>query len=65
MVIDVGISDHQLMYWTRKIMRIKYNMHNQIQVSSLKTFRADIFTYALKTFQIPNYDIFSNVNIVY
>ena len=31
-VIDVGISDHQLIYCTRKIKRIKHNMHNQIQV---------------------------------
>ena len=31
-VIDVGISDHQLIYCTRKIIRVKHNMHNQIQV---------------------------------
>ena len=30
--IDVGISGHQLICCTRKIKRIKYNMHNQIQV---------------------------------
>ena len=31
-VIDLGISDHQLIYCTRKIKRTKHNMHNQIQV---------------------------------
>ena len=31
-VIDVGISDHQLIYFTRKSKRTKHNMHNQIQV---------------------------------
>ena len=64
-VIDVGISDHQLIYCTRKIKRIKHNMHNQIQVQSLKKYSAEIFTNALKTVQFPNYNIFSNVNIAY
>ena len=64
-VIDVGISDHQLIYCTRKIKRIKHNMHNQIQVRSLKKYSAEIFTNALKTVQFPNYNIFSNVNVAY
>ena len=34
--IDVGLSDHQLIYCTRKVLRTKLNMHNQIQVRSLK-----------------------------
>ena len=64
-VIDVGISDHQLIYCTRKIKRIKHNMYNQIQVRPLKKCRAKIFTNALKTVQFPNYNIFSNVNVAY
>ena len=40
-------------------------MHNQIQVQSLKKYSAEIFTNALKTVQFPNYNIFSNVNVVY
>ena len=62
-VIDV--SDHQLIYCTRKSKRIKNNMHNQIEVRSLKKYSAEIFTNALKTVQFPNYNIFSNVNIAY
>ena len=27
-VIDVGLSDHQLIYCTRKILRTKFNVHN-------------------------------------
>ena len=64
-VIDVGISDHQLIYCTRKIKRIKHNMHNQIQVQSLKKYSAEIFTNALKTVQFLNYNIISNVNVAY
>ena len=62
---DVGISDHQLIYCTRKIRISKHNIHNQIQVRSLKKYSAEIFTNALKTVQFPNYNIFSNVNIAY
>ena len=60
--VDVGSSDHQLIYCTRKIKRIKHNMHNQIQVRSLKKYSAEIFTNALKTVQ---FSIFSNVNVAY
>ena len=35
-VIDVGTSDHQLIYCTRKNLRPKANMHNQIRVRLLK-----------------------------
>ena len=31
-VIDIGLSDHQVFYWTRKILRTKANMHDQIRV---------------------------------
>ena len=57
-VIDVGISDHQLIYCTRKIKRIKDNMHNQIQVRSLKRYSAEICNNSLKTAQFPNSYIF-------
>ena len=64
-MIDVGVSDHQLICCTRRIKRIKYNMHNQIQFRSLKNYSAEIFINALKTVQFPNYNIFSNVNVAY
>ena len=53
-VIDAGISDHQLIYSTRKIKRIEHIMHNQIKVRSLKKYSAEIFTNALKTVKFPN-----------
>ena len=62
-VIDVGISDHQLIYCTRKIKRIKHNMHNKIQVRSLKKYSAEIFTNVLKTVQFPNLQIYYNFYI--
>ena len=42
-VINVGISDHQLIYCTKKIKINNHNMHNQIQVRFLKKYSAEIF----------------------
>ena len=64
-VIDEGISDHQLIYYTGKIKRIKHKMYNQIQVWSLKKNSAEVFTSGLKTVQFPNSNIFSNLNVAY
>ena len=35
--IDVGLSDHQIIYCTRKISRIKRGTHREISCCSLKT----------------------------
>ena len=64
-VIDVGLSDHQLIYCTRKILRTKANMHNQIRVRSLKKYTPELLIKELKKINFPNYNIFSNVNIAY
>ena len=37
-IINTGLSDHQLIYCTRKILKSKLNKHNQIQVRSLKNY---------------------------
>ena len=64
-VTDVGLSNHQLIYCTRKILRIKTNMHNQIRVRSLKKYTAELLIKELKKINFPNYNIFFNVNIAY
>ena len=64
-VIDVGLSDHQLICCTRKIVRAKTNVHNQIRVRSLKNYTQEILLEQLKKKKFPDYSIFSNVNIAY
>ena len=64
-VIDVRLSDHQLIYCTRKILRTKANMHNQIRVRSLKKYTPELLIKELKKINFPKYNIFSNVNIAY
>ena len=64
-VIDVGLSDHQLIYCTRKISRTKTNRHNQIRVRSLKNYTQEILIEELKKINFPDYNIFSNINMAY
>ena len=64
-VIDVGPSDHQLIYCTRKILRTKFNMHNQIRVRSLKNYTPEFFREELTKINFADYNTFSNVNIAY
>ena len=47
-VIDIGRSDHLLIYCTRKILRAKANMHNQVRVCSIKTYTPKRFVEELK-----------------
>ena len=42
-VIDVGLSDHQIIYCTRKVSRTKRGTHKQIRCRSLKNYSADIY----------------------
>ena len=64
-VNDVGFSDHQLIYCTRKILRTKTNMHNQTRVRSLKKYTPELLIKELKKINFPIYSVFSNVNIAY
>ena len=42
-VIDTGLSDHQLIYCTRKITRTKFNSHKNITIRSLKNYSQDVY----------------------
>ena len=64
-VIDVGLSDHQLIYCTRKIVRTKTNMHKQIRVRSLKNYTSELLIKELSKIDFPDYSIFSNTNVAY
>ena len=64
-VIDIGISDHQLIYCTRKIERNKLNTHNQTKVRSFKNYSMNILKNSLTRAGFPNYNLFTNVDIAY
>ena len=64
-VNDVGFSDHQIIYCTRKISRIKRCTQKQSRCCSLKNYSADIYEEALGRVDFPNYHNFENINDAY
>ena len=61
-VIGISLSDHQLIFCTRKIKRVKANNHKQIPYRSLKNCSMGNFERELKNIAFPNYEKFSDVN---
>ena len=64
-VIDVGISDHQLIYCTRKTGRIKSYHHKQINFCSLKNYSPEVFEETVRKFNLPNYELFDDIDKAY
>ena len=64
-VIDIGVSDHQLIYLTRKLHRMMSNINNQIKVRSLKTYSIESLNQGLSMINFPDYKYFNDVDIAY
>ena len=65
-MINVGVSDHQLIFCPRKISRIKTGgAHKYLNFHSLKNYTADYYKEALKQIDFPNYEYFGDVNEAY
>ena len=64
-IIDIGISDHQLIFCTRKTLKTKTASHKQISFRSLKNYSAVTYEEALKKVKFSNYENFVNINEAY
>ena len=65
-VINVSLSDHQLIFCTRKLSKFKTGgAHKYINFRSLKNYRLDDYQKSLGQLVFPNYEIFDDVNAVY
>ena len=65
-VISIGVSDHQLIFCTRKISRIKTGgAHKYLNFRSLKNYTAGYYKEVLKQIDFPNYENFGDVNESY
>ena len=64
-VVDVGLSDHQIIYCTRKFSKTKRGTHKEIRCHSLKNYSADIYDEAMGRVDFPNYLNFENINYAY
>ena len=64
-VIDLGLSDHDLIYCTRKTSLPKSHKHNEIFVRSLKRYSAEKFLEILREIVFPNYLTYTCVSDAY
>ena len=53
-IIDVGLSDHQVSFCTRKISSIKRGTHKHIKFLSFKHYSANLFKEILTSINFPN-----------
>ena len=64
-IIDVGLSDHQLIFCTGKFSRIKRGTHKHIKFRLFKHYSADLFKETLASINFPNYQNFNDATEAY
>ena len=64
-VLDISLSDHQLIYCTTKIFKIKSSLHIQIQFRSFKHYKVDLFEQDLSKLNFPNYQNYNEIDEAY
>ena len=64
-VKDISLSDHELIYCTRKISRIKRGSHKQIKFRSFEHYTVDLFEQELFKLNFPNYRNLNDINEAY
>ena len=64
-VADTGLSDHQLIYCTRKVNRTKFNTHKCIRTWSLKNYSQSLYLEKPNEINFPDYSKFKDINNAY
>ena len=64
-VISKGISDHDMIFCTRKHYKDKSGKHNSIKIRSMKNYSAELFLEELSKITFPDYSTFQCVNNAY
>ena len=59
------MSDHQIIYCTRKISRTERGTHKQIRCRSLRNYSDDIYEDVLDRLDFPNCHNFENISDTY
>ena len=54
-----------MIYFTRKILKIKSNKHKELTFHSLRNYSVDIYKQGLERPSFPNYDNFHNPDITF
>ena len=63
--IYISLPDHQLIYYTRKISKIKRGSHKQTHFRSFKHDTVNLFEQELLKLNFPNYQNYSDINEAY
>ena len=64
-IIDFGIFDHQLIFCTRKMKRVKFHKHSKVFLRSLKHYSVNLLVEGLRKVNSLNYDLFPNIGLAY
>ena len=64
-VISFGLSDHDLIYCTRKVSKAKFRSHKQISFRSLKSYSKEKFLELLNSESFPDYDCYTDIDDAY
>ena len=59
------MSDHQLIFCTRKVKPTKFNKHNNMFLRSLKHYRVNVFVEKLQKVNFSNYERYSCIDAAY
>ena len=61
----MSLSDHELIYCTRKTTKSKSNKRNEFNIRTMKNYTAENFIELLNKINFSNYQTFSCVNKAY
>ena len=64
-VLNIGLSDHQMIFCTRKVTRTKFYSHKSISVRSMKNYSKESLISGLNELNFPDYNSFNDVNKAY
>ena len=64
-VIEMGLSDHGLIYCARKTSLLKLNEHCEISTRSMKSYSDETFVEKLRAIKFPDYSNHTCVNDAY
>ena len=64
-IIKLGLSDHDLIFCTRKVKYVKTYTHNTLYSRSYKKYTKEKFIDKLRNANFPDYSLFDNVDKAY
>ena len=64
-LLNLGLSDHQMIYCTRKCTRAKNHDHKYIKIRSMNNYSRELFLNKLKLLKFPKYSEFLDINAAY